>query len=94
METSQTVDLVSDNDNKKAFLHALTQVKWRPDALANDLMQEKNMSSLGHSECMCFAAQFSKSPGSSRYILAGGSQNNEAKVFDTQNGSEWFTGAE
>mmetsp|Transcript_15598 Transcript_15598/g.38625 ORF Transcript_15598/g.38625 Transcript_15598/m.38625 type:complete len:362 (+) Transcript_15598:91-1176(+) len=37
---------------------------------------------LSSAECMAFAAQYSQSD--SRYIVAGGSQNNEAKVFDAK----------
>jgi len=35
---------------------------------------------IGSNECMCFSAQYSRPD--SRYIIAGGSQNNEAKIFD------------
>ncbi|CAD7956116.1 unnamed protein product [Amoebophrya sp. A120] len=37
---------------------------------------------LSSAECMAFAAQYSQPD--SRYIVAGGSQNNEAKVFDAK----------
>ncbi|CAD7941305.1 unnamed protein product [Amoebophrya sp. A25] len=45
-------------------------IPWRPQG------------HLSSNECMAFTAEYSK-PGS-RYIIAGGSQNNEAKVFDAK----------
>lgn len=38
----------------------------------------------GQQACMLYAAQFSKE-GSGKYIVAGGSGSNEAKVFDHHN---------
>lgn len=43
-------------------------------------------SSAGAPACMLYAAQFSKE-GGGRYIVAGGSNVNEAKVFDHHNGN-------
>jgi hypothetical protein len=40
----------------------------------------------GQQPCMIYAAQFSKE-GGGRYIVAGGSGANEAKVFDHRNGN-------
>jgi len=41
----------------------------------------------GAPQCMLYSAQFSKE-GQGRYIAAGGSGTNEAKVFDHKNGDE------
>ena len=43
--------------------------------------------SVGQPACMLYAAQFSKE-GQGRFIGAGGSGQNEAKIFDHQNGNE------
>lgn len=45
-------------------------IPWRPE------------NHFGSQECMCFLGEYSKPD--SRYILAGGSQNNEAKIFDAK----------
>ncbi len=37
---------------------------------------------------MVYAAQFSKEPGSPRFVAAGGSGLNECKVFDHQNANQ------
>jgi COMPASS component SWD3 len=41
---------------------------------------------LDRAPCMLYAAQFSRDPAA-RYIVAGGSGSNEAKVFDRQHGN-------
>ena len=52
----------------------ITEIQWETSIFAN----------IGQPACMIYAAQFSKE-GSGRYIVAGGSGANEAKVFDHHN---------
>ena len=53
-----------------------TVIEWNPSKFA----------AVGQQACMIYAAQFSKE-GQGKYILAGGSGANEAKVFDHKNGN-------
>jgi len=66
---------------------------WRPgspleiwDFESGKLVQEVEWSSsiLGDQACLLYAAQFSKNDGQGRYIAAGGSGANEARIFDRQ----------
>jgi WD40 repeat protein len=55
----------------------ITDVKWNSSMF----------SSSGQPSCMLYSAQFSKE-GHARYIIAGGSGSNEAKVFDHRNNNQ------
>jgi WD40 repeat protein len=71
---------------------------WRPDNVletwdfgTGKLIEgiEWNQSSFRGSEpCMLYAAQFSKGTSNNRFIAAGGSGANEAKIFDRQNSNK------
>lgn len=54
----------------------ICEIPWHSSALA----------AAGQPACMLYAAQFSKE-GEGRYIVAGGSNANEAKVFDHKKGN-------
>lgn len=58
-----------------------TDIPWSGDA------PQSVFTAAGLPACMLYAAQFSKE-GTGKFIAAGGSGNNEAKVFDHLNGNE------